>query len=571
VKDFDSTPGAGSYLESFSLSCEPFADTIDNRFFYGATTLMQRLDLLSHLTQFGDDIVLVSGPPGSGKTTLLSRFAGQANSQWHLCLMNGDEFDRFPQRLADTLKSETPAGEQELFSEWAARTDNSQLLVIVIDNSEQLDEDAFERLCALLGQGNAKTRVRLILFGRPAAQQAYRQAFEQKQQALSTQLLEMPRLSEEETAAYLMYRLAVAGYNGENPFTATEIRAICKASDGRPAAINQHARQSLEEHQARVGSTHIRIPRGHRPTGSMTWGLGAAGILLVAIWLGWQQFYPPATDGMPAVQAPIEERPLAIPELAAPASPTASADTPTKPETLSAETLTDIPVAEPAPPATADAGPEAAGADAAKPEPAAEIPSTAGTDATPASDKIAASDPVIPAATGPATVPAAAADTQQNTTSLPAVNTPTPQAAGEMQQTTGPPPAHTSANAAAAAEADRSVPETAVASATAPARLPHREDWLLQQPETAFTLQLLGSRNAESIARYLERHRLDYSQAALYRGRYKGAEWYVLLYGIYPNRQTAIDARATLPAAVRKDKPWPRTLKTVHKAIREAR
>ena len=190
-------------------------------------------------------MVLVSGPVGSGKTTLLSRFVGQANSQWHLCLMDGDEFDHFPQRLADALKSEAPAGEQQLFSEWAARTDNSQLLVIVIDNSEQLDDNAFERLCALLEQGNAN-RIRLILFGSPAAQQGYKQSFEQKQLKFGTQLLEMPRMSEEETASYLMYRLAVAGYSGENPFAATEIRAICKASDGRPLAINQLARQAAD-------------------------------------------------------------------------------------------------------------------------------------------------------------------------------------------------------------------------------------------------------------------------------------------------------------------------------------
>jgi type II secretory pathway predicted ATPase ExeA len=69
------------YLETFSLSCEPFADRIDSRFFYAGTTLMQRLDLLTHLTQFGDSVVLVSGPPGSGKTTLLSRFVGQSNNQ----------------------------------------------------------------------------------------------------------------------------------------------------------------------------------------------------------------------------------------------------------------------------------------------------------------------------------------------------------------------------------------------------------------------------------------------------------------------------------------------------------
>ncbi|HED18995.1 MAG TPA: hypothetical protein ENI74_05775 [Gammaproteobacteria bacterium] len=98
---------------------------------------------------------------------------------------------------------------------------------------------------------------------------------------------------------------------------------------------------------------------------------------------------------------------------------------------------------------------------------------------------------------------------------------------------------------------------------------PHRESWLLVQPDTAFSLQLLGSRNAGSITDYIQQYSLDIAKSAVYKGLYRGAEWYVLMYGIYPSRQAALDARTLLPAAVRNDKPWPRTLKSVHSAIRE--
>ncbi|HHH43130.1 MAG TPA: NACHT domain-containing protein, partial [Gammaproteobacteria bacterium] len=318
-------------MDSFSLNTAPFENTLDQRFFYGGTTLMQRLDLLSHLTQFGESVILVSGPAGSGKSTLLDRFVSQAGSQWHLCVLNGDEFARFPEYLASALNSAAPASEQELISEWAARTDNSQLLVIVIDAAEQLDDDAFERLCALLESGQAN-RVRLILSGSPEAQQQHRQAFEQRQLPFTTQLLEMPRMSEEETAAYLTYRLAVAGYSGENPFTATEIRAICKASDGRPAAINRLAHEALLEHQARAGSKRGHRRKQPRKRGALLPVLGIAAVLVVAIWLGWQRFYPPATQQTPVAQVPMEERPLALPEPAPLAPPTPPATPATPPE-----------------------------------------------------------------------------------------------------------------------------------------------------------------------------------------------------------------------------------------------
>jgi len=370
MKGSDTTPAAESYLESFSLNCEPFADTIDNRFFYCGTTLTQRLDLLSHLTHFGDSVVLVSGPAGSGKTTLLSRFVSQANNQWQLCLMNADEFDRFPERLADALKGEAAASEQELLSQWAARTDNSQLLVIIIDSAEHLDEAALQHLCALLGQSTAN-RVRLILFGSPEAQQRHKQAIEQKQLDSSIQLLEMPRLSEEETASYLMYRLAVAGYSGESPFTATEVRAICKASDGRPAGINRLARQALLEHHARAGGKRVQVRRDMRKGINWRWGLATTGIIALAIWLGWQKFYLQPTDETPAAQAPVEERPLAIPEpspLAVPAvtaPPVATADSP---ESLATETQSDEPRPEAGPLATIETRLSAPQAELAPPD-----------------------------------------------------------------------------------------------------------------------------------------------------------------------------------------------------------
>jgi len=532
----DSTP---NYLAAFALNCEPFADDIDSRFFYGGTALMQRLDLLTHLTQFGDAVIFVSGPAGSGKTTLLSRFVAQANSQWRLCLMEAGEFGEFPARLADALHSSDAADEAQLLSHWAASTDNSQLLVIVIDNSEQLDEAAFQRLCRLLS-GPAAERVRIIMFGMPDAQQQHKQAIEQLQLNCTTRQLDMPRLSEEETASYLMYRLAVAGYSGESPFSATEVAAMCKAADGRPAIINQLAHDALTERQARAGSKRVRRSGGAGKGSGTAWALAAFGVLALAGWLGWQRLETetPAGQAADPEPVPMEEIPLALPE----PRPLTSADTETTAESTVppapdvpplAETPPETPVAAviPAPPpGAADAtqelplpeqqeSPALATAPAASPQPAASEPPAADTASTDIIDT----------------------PTTADTTPAPAPEQPAPRA-----------------------EPAPALQETATDS------LSHRSDWLLAQPETAYTLQLLGSRHAESITDYIRQHRLDPQQTAFYKGVYKGGEWYVLLYGSYPSRQAALAARTDLPAPVRKAKPWPRSMKSVHTAIREA-
>jgi DamX protein len=568
-----SQSGALSYLETFSLRCEPFADDIDSRFFYAGTTLMQRLDLLTHLTQFGEAVVLVSGAPGSGKTTLLTRFVEQTNSQWRLCLIDGaDDFAQFPQRLAEVLALGSVSSEQQLLGHCVAQTDNSQLLVILVDDADQLDESALARLSALCAQPWAN-RIRIILFGVPEAQQRLKQAFEQGTSSTSTQQLEMPRLSEEETSSYLMYRLAVAGYSGESPFTPTEVRALCKAAGGRPSDINRLAQEALLERHARKTSKRIPPSIGKRKSHGLLWALGSVGIVVSAIYLGWQRFYPaPGDDERTAgQQLPMKELPLNLPEPATVAERPPLALDPVRESSESAveaapqpeEAAAPPPVAETPPAPSTPEAPEtlAESADAqagmaAQPEQTARSPLSD----VAAKPQAALSQEPSPVSTQPV---AAEADTTDQEIAL-TMATPSAET---------PASAENSPDKAQAAEVATGVVAQPAASADGAAgrALPHREAWLLEQPETSFSLQLLGSRNEQSIAGYIRQNQLDEQQAAYYRGLYQGGAWYVLMYGVYPNKEAAVAGRDALPVQVRKAKPWPRQLKSVHESIREAR
>ena len=518
------------YLETFSLSCEPFADRIDSRFFYAGTTLMQRLDLLTHLTQFGDSVILVSGPPGSGKTTLLSRFVGQSNNQWRLCLIDAaDDFSQFPNRLADALGNGSFSSEQELLTQWINHSDSSALLVILIDNAEQLDVSALDRLCVLLGQASAD-RIQIILFGIPEAQLRLKQAFEQKTLSGSTQRLEMPRLNEEETSSYLMYRLAVAGYSGESPFTTTEVRAMCKAADGRPAGLNQLAIQALLERHARTKSKRLRPVIGKRKGNALAWVLASVGVLSVAVYMGWQRFYPPSSDAHRPLspQRPMEERSLALPE-------PIPLPLPVEAKQAAIETVAEL---------------------------------TAPPSKLPLPDSAAPSEPAIGKDEIIAVIPepeeTAAPDNEAQEKTVPSVSP------SEQEPASEPASLETVKAEKPATTTETTTQTAAVEQDQAKEILPHRETWLLEQPEAFFSLQLVGSRNEKSIAGYIRRHKLDKHQAAYYRGHYQGEAWYVLMYGVYPTQKAALDGRDSLPAKIRKAKPWLRNLKSVHTSIREA-
>ncbi len=545
MSNVDRLAPAPDYLKAYSLTCEPFANDLDGRFFYAGSALMQRLDLLTHLTQFGDSVILVSGPRGSGKTTLLGRFAGQTGNQWRLCLINADEFGQFPRRLGDALGIGDTDDERQMVERWASQTEASQLLVIVIDNAEQLQPEAFQTLCRLLEPPLAE-RVRLILFGTPEAQQALKLAFDQKELPCNAQLLEVPRLTEEETASYLMYRLAVAGYSGESPFTATEVRALCKAAEGRPADINRLAHDALLEHQMRSRGKRPRPKIKPRQGMGLAWTLSSLVVIAIAIYVGLHR-QQPAPKATPAAEQPtenLEKRPLALPE--------------------SRPTPTEIP-----PPTVAGKAPETA---------RAPVPDLlAGTDTPPpATAAVPAATPSPAAPALPASGPEPAPGRQTTALTLPPAPAVKPRPM--RPPAAEPPPAATGTEAPVAAQAPTATAQPVtgsdtktVASPAPAAGLPHREAWLLQQPEQRYSLQLLGSRKADSITDYIRQHKLAMEQSAIYRGKFRGGEWYVLMYGIYPDRQAAIDARAGLPAAVRKDKPWPRTLKSVQTAIHDAR
>ncbi|MDE2088434.1 MAG: SPOR domain-containing protein [Gammaproteobacteria bacterium] len=99
---------------------------------------------------------------------------------------------------------------------------------------------------------------------------------------------------------------------------------------------------------------------------------------------------------------------------------------------------------------------------------------------------------------------------------------------------------------------------------------PRREDWLLKQNPHSYAVQLMGASHEQGILSFIKTHKLG-GRAAYFRTRYRGRAWYVLLYGIYPNRPAAQAALKRLPPALRKTSPWVRNLASVRTAIEQAR
>ena len=113
-------------------------------------------------------------------------------------------------------------------------------------------------------------------------------------------------------------------------------------------------------------------------------------------------------------------------------------------------------------------------------------------------------------------------------------------------------------------------PESPVAKAVADQGAGGGDDrsWLSRQPATAFTIQLVTFRTEREAARYLRKKGIS-GLAALIETSHRGRPLFLVVYGSYPDRKAALEAASRLPKALRRYKPWIRSIAALRRvAIR---
>jgi septal ring-binding cell division protein DamX len=85
-------------------------------------------------------------------------------------------------------------------------------------------------------------------------------------------------------------------------------------------------------------------------------------------------------------------------------------------------------------------------------------------------------------------------------------------------------------------------------------------DWLLGEDGDQYVLQLIGAREMRTLQNYVERAAIPPRTLTLMRSRRDGGDWYLLLYGLYPDADTARRQGLKLPRYARELHPWPRRL-----------
>ena len=148
-----------NYRSALGLNRDPFAPEPDAKFYYPFESFEQRLQVLKHLVQGTDLLVLVVGESGSGKTTLLHRYLVTSDVRWKADRIHTD----------GTSTSDKPAPGQESESYPIFVQQDARDPIVIVDDAHKLPEKDLRFLLqeALVPESSHKIK-RLVLFGEPS-------------------------------------------------------------------------------------------------------------------------------------------------------------------------------------------------------------------------------------------------------------------------------------------------------------------------------------------------------------------------------------------------------------------
>ena len=437
---------------------QPFADTEYAGRFFATLELTQRFNLIRHLIQNSEQLILVLSESGYGKTSLLNQLRIAGNEHWWVCTLLSTPAispDALTSHILSAFKvrhegKSAQVLKESLRSHIASARYHGQLPVFLVDDAHLLPIATLKMLVELAMQTEQVTRMRVVLFCEPQITSILATPeFEIVHKTL-VHTLDIPPFSQTQVGDYILFRLQNTGYTSIHPFNHALIKKIYTQSEGIPSKINKLAYQALERFLEQQPIYPVHQAKSYRKlalTLLLFLTLAAAGAFSY-----WQ--YPElfknllliSTEPSQSVAVPLPPQPPEISrsENVAPAPPV---DTPQEPP----------------------------------PESKVEIP-------------------------------------------------PVP-------------------------------PETE-------SKAVKDETWLLQQPLESYTIQLLGAYETNRLDKFSALYSL--SQLAVFKTRYQNRDWYVLITGIYPNREQAQKALDSLPQQLKQEtQPWIRKVATIQDQIKK--
>lgn len=479
--------------------------------YFSTPTLSGLIQQLTHLAQFGANVLVVEGEKGAGKSALLSQLfenfkaLESKNLIFHVTRLEPSaelgleaSVDLLAHGLSMYSEAEGPVGEKlaEIRSYSQNLLREKKLSLVLIDDVQRFSDEAIGAMLSLaIGLGESAYGLRFIMFAEPGMAERIDAIGLHE---LTVYDFALPGFSSQELERFLDAKGVLEGYE-------QKIAHLWNRSHGFPGpaldlieALSEKAStQDFVRDVSRMPILHI----------GMLAGLIAA-LILVFLYRGESEPEPPSTIvSEPLLPEPLHTTNSIVDEPKRNESPDEELS-----EALQPANLEESPVVQ-------------APTDSSAPELSAEPPSTN-------------SEPELPS---------------QQASSVPSGES----AVGEAQ--------------VGNSDSNQGTESQAVPEERAPTRFEKNEEELLEAASSGYMLQLLAASQVDSLLGYIE-EQANAEDLKLYR-RYRQGQppLYIVVTGPYSSRQAATSAISSLPEQQRKAGPWPKPLSAIKQEILEFR
>ena len=481
---------------------DPFGAQLASPEYCSSPQLEQRSELVQHLVEYSNQVILIIGEPGIGKTAFADNLVLRAPQAWRIAQISARP-EHTPQDLIAVISHDfdlSPPAEQDVgaqitnVQQGATALENADLTpLVIVDDAHELTLEALAVLLQLAQSETGAGRLHVLMLCRSDITKLFGSAELQRYQSDIVHHLDIPPLDQERIAVFLADRLAAAGI--ESKFDDATVAEIHAASNGVPAAVlsqasEAFARASKGPESRAGGRSRFTLPAPR--------AIGIAVALVITVllvtWLsGRETKMPPADPVLVQLPAIDHGETASSPEVNPPLEPL--------PALQPMEESLPEPVVAVDEPVTTESVPADEGADAV-------------------SDAASTPVPVVPLVAEPAPV-----------APEPVIEAPTATAVAT------PPPTP-------AARPLLGVRDSA---------------WFKRQQPQQYVLQLFGVHDRAAVLTYLQKS-ADPTPLSWFVTTFNDRPWYVVCFGLYPDRDSARAAAPGLAQEYRRYSPWARSI-----------
>jgi general secretion pathway protein A len=237
----------GLFENYFGFRESPFGVAPDPRFFYSSPPYLEGLAALVYGIRAKKGLMLLTGEVGTGKTILLRKLMRQLETAVKFVFISSSHITSYA--LVDLIVQDLGlAGKEknrldmihELNAYLTAELKQGQAVALLIDEGQNLSDDAMEGLCTLSNlETDQEKLLQIVLVGQPelAAKLSKSSLRRIKQRvAIHHRLYALQSIGEVED--YIRHRLQIAGYEGPDIFNKEAVESIWYYSGGTPRLIN---------------------------------------------------------------------------------------------------------------------------------------------------------------------------------------------------------------------------------------------------------------------------------------------------------------------------------------------